>query len=129
MIAKALQTKILSKKKTNDVRSASRVARFSLVQYTKMGKIRQTATKCRHLSYHMINNYKIHQIAVKHGKISRTKAYHNTPKLRFFYLEKNHLATLSASAKYTFTKKKKNRVFVVDSRKKKTPANRVARFF
>jgi hypothetical protein len=61
-----------------------------------MGKIYQMTTLYTKLPYIMPNGYKIFQMIIKYNTF-HSKALQNLPKLGFFGLKTNHLATLAVS--------------------------------
>jgi hypothetical protein len=71
----------------------NRVARFSLEQYTKFRKIHQTAANCRKWPYHLQNNYKVYQIAVKLLQNFPFQGLPQYTNIGIFGLQINHLAT------------------------------------
>jgi hypothetical protein len=64
-------------------RELSRVARFFLLQLTKMGKIYQITRKNTKCQQNMANRRKIYQMGMKYTNIFLCKILQNLPKFEF----------------------------------------------
>jgi hypothetical protein len=67
---------------------------FSWSKHTKMGRIYQIATNYNKQPKIIPNGHKIFQMGTKYTNIFHSKALQNLPKLGFFGLKINRLATL-----------------------------------
>jgi hypothetical protein len=86
-------------KLTQNVPNAHKVYQMH-TKCTKSHKMYQINTKCTKWSKNIPNVCKLFQMSIKYINIFQSKALQNLPKLEFFGLKRNHLATLPWTAAY-----------------------------